>query len=132
MENNQEYYSNFKCYNNKLQRLAIFGREKEGMLEVFILKCSKSDQFNKDLAKRVYDCHIGVRKKISWYNDFHPIIQNVVIEEGDSAKYTFKKYCELFYKLKERLVTYKELCLVGDDSIISLQNTAKRINKLDR
>ena len=97
MNNKQEYYSDFSKYlyekkHKKYFRLSIFGREKDGMLEVFILKANPKDKFYKSIAKQVYFSHTEIN------NGYHPIIQNIIIEEGNSAKYTFKLFTDLFFR----------------------------------
>lgn len=95
------YYSNFQRFDNKGNRLSLFGREKDGMLEVFVLKCSKNDRFFKNTAKSVYETWFDIDNEENWkkwLKSFHPKIELIVIENGDTAKYTFKKYCELYYK----------------------------------
>lgn len=92
------YYSNFQRFDNRGNRLSLFGREKDGMLEVFVLTCNKKDKYSKYLAKRVYKMYTGEHTKLSWFKDYHPKIELIIIENGDTAKYTFKKYCELYYK----------------------------------
>lgn len=98
------YYSNFQRFDSKGNRLSLFGREKDGMLEVFVLKCNKNDKFFKYVAKRVYKMHIALTPKLSWFENYHPKIELIVIENGDTAKYTFKKYCELYYKKQTTVI----------------------------
>lgn len=128
-----EYYSNFKKYTHKNQRLAIFGKEIDGELEVFKLICNPKDRFIKNIAKSVY---VNWSKKDSskeWEDyllQFHPIITRIVIEKGDSAEYTFKKYCNLYYTKKIHTIetipniTYEYLDCENNDYII-LKNTLK-------
>ena len=94
------YYSNFQRFDNKGNRLSILGREKDGMLEVFVLKCHKNDKFYKVFAAYRYDRYIRNLK----IPDIHPKIELIVIENGDTGKYTFKKYCELYYKKQTTVI----------------------------
>lgn len=93
-----KYYSNFKrwSYNSKTKkyhRLSILGREKNGMLEVFILKCNKNDHFSKDYADFRYNKHLlNIPQK-----DCHPEILEIGLET-DSAKYVFDRFCDMYYK----------------------------------
>lgn len=132
------YYSNFQRFDNKGNRLSILGREKDGMLEVFVLKANSKDKFSKNIAKSVYetwfDTDNGEDWK-KWLNSFHPKIELIVIENRDTAKYTFKKYCELYYKKHtailvdnggETKIQYDYL-YNNSGEIINLKNTLKFI-----
>ena len=140
MNNKQEYYSDFSkyLYNSKTKqyhRLSLFGREKDGMLEIFILKANSNDRFKKLTSKVLYDgySHYG---KNAIPTKFHPIIQNVVIEENNSAKYTFKLFTELFFRKFTTKRPYGiefEYLADIDDNFIILKNTLKWGNqKLDK
>ena len=90
------YYSNFQRFDNKGNRLSIFGREKDGILEVFVLKANSKDKFSKNIAKSVYETWFDTDNGEDWkklLNSFHPKIELIVIENEDTGKYTFKKYC---------------------------------------
>lgn len=109
MKNNKEYYSNFKRYLKNGNRLALFGREIDGELEIFKLICSREDVennlFSKNAAKVCYNHYLKGELKGKKYmlqngaiEDFHPKIERIVIEKGNTAKYQFKLYCELYYQ----------------------------------
>lgn len=132
------YYSNFQRFDNKGNRLSILGREKDGMLEVFVLKANSKDKFSKNIAKSVYetwfDTDNGEDWK-KWLNSFHPKIELIVIENGDTGKYTFKKYCELYYKKQttilvdnrgETKIQYEYL-YNNDGEILNVKNSLKFI-----
>ena len=71
MKNN--YYSNYQGYLKNGNRVASFGIEKEGKLEMFLLYCSKHDSFSKQTAKQVYERYLKVGiNKLS--TEFHPVI----------------------------------------------------------
>jgi len=70
-----EIFKNFKRYTNKGERLSILGREVDGELEVFILKCSKSDFFRKETAKGVYYSYLENMP----IKDYHPQIVKVCL-----------------------------------------------------
>jgi hypothetical protein len=94
------YFLNTRKYDKKAKRLAIFGREViKGEVEIFILRCSKEDRFSKKVAKRIYEYYLepGLEKMEVIFPEFHPIIQNVIIEKGNTARWTFDRFCDLFY-----------------------------------
>lgn len=94
------YFLNTRKYDKKAKRLAIFGREViKGEVEVFILRCSEEDRFLKKTAKRVYEYYSEneLEKMKNLFFEFHPIIQNVIIEKGNTARWTFDRFCDLFY-----------------------------------
>ena len=114
-------YSNFKCYNIKGDRFAIFGKHLDNnKLQLFILKCSKKDHFNKNTAKSVYQL----------YQDFPNTFENLTVEEvkyhptilnlevgTDSPKYVFDKYCrENFFRKVERIAKFAITELVSNKS----------------
>ena len=94
------YFLNTRKYDKKAKRLAIFGKEViKGEVEVFILRCSEEDRFLKKTAKRVYEYYSenGLEKMNKLFPEYHPVIQNVIIEEGNTARWTFDRFCDLFY-----------------------------------
>ena len=96
--NKIEYYSNFKRFSKSGDRFSIFGREVNGELEIWKLKCCKEDVennlFSKHLAKTLYQGYLrGVKLK----GGYNPTIEYIPLEE-DSLQYKFKCYCELFWK----------------------------------
>lgn len=97
---NNNYYLNTKRYLKDGKRLAIFGKEViKGEVEIFILRCSKEDRFYKKIAKQIYEYYLehGLEKMKKLFFEYHPIIQNVVIEEKNTARWTFDKFCNLYY-----------------------------------
>lgn len=118
-QTNQNYYFNSKLYDTKLRRLAVFGREIDGKLEIFELTTSHSDQFCKKFAKNVYNYYFGGNVFIK--NDtnltlvfnnstFHPNIKIIGIKEGNSAKYEFEMHTKFNYLHK-----YEETKLVNKE-----------------
>jgi len=106
--------------------LSILGREVDGELEVFILKCSKSDFFRKETAKGVYYSYLENMP----IKDYHPQIVKVAIEEGNTTKYTFKSFCDLYYKKSVLEVDFNATPLQFDylecgEEVIILKNTLK-------
>ena len=63
------YFANYKCWNDKKQRVAVFGKETgSGTIKIFELYCNKDDQFSKKLAKTIYN---NPYKLNLWYaNDY--------------------------------------------------------------
>ena len=122
-----EIFKNFKRYTHRGERLAILAKEVDGELEVFILKCSKSDFFKKILAKIVYTWYLEGEPLL---DDYHPKIVKVAIEEGNTAKYTFKSFCDLYYKRSVLEVDFNATPLKFDylecgEEVIILKNTLK-------
>ena len=152
-QNKEEYYCNFKCYNEKGQRLALFGRLLEnGKLEVFKLRCSKQDQFKKELAYRVYNEWLKVadnlyKKQIStiygvYFNEegklqplvegHRPTIELVTVAEENKPLWTFNQHCKnSYYHKSEQTRKYKEEILTkGKEKPIILSH--KRSYKMDK
>ena len=118
MKNN--YYSNYQGYLKNGNRVASFGIEKEGKLEMFLLYCSKHDSFSKQTAKQLYERYLKVGiNKLS--TEFHPVILLLPINESDSASYTFQNYIrENFYKKKIKTALCLEECLIkGSTKIVT-------------
>jgi len=126
----EQYYSNFKCYNADKQRYSLFAREKDKKIEVFMLKASKKEKFSKELARFIYDLYLkgwmenGIisildvknnysekeeKSSVDVEKHFHPQIVLVPIEEGDSPKFTFIKFCQNnFYRKETILVAFEQ------------------------
>lgn len=116
MKNN--YYSNYQGYLKNGNRVASFGIEKEGKLEMFLLYCSKQDSFSKHTAKNTYEYYL----ENGWdgkFQSFHPVILLLPINESDSASYTFQNYIrENFYKKRIKTALCLEECLIKGSSKI--------------
>lgn len=118
MKNN--YYSNYQGYLKNGNRVASFGIEKEGKLEMFLLYCSKYDSFSKQTAKNTYEYYL----ENGWdgkFQSFHPVILLLPINESDSASYTFQNYIrENFYKKRVKTALCLEECLIkGSTKIVT-------------
>ena len=118
MKNN--YYSNYQGYLKNGNRVASFGIEKEGKLEIFLLYCSKQDSFSKHTAKQLYEYYL----ENGWdgkFQSFHPVILLLPINESDSASYTFQNYIrENFYKKRIKTALCLEECLIkGSTKIVT-------------
>ncbi len=138
----------FKKYLKDGKRVAAFGKQIGQEVELFLLYCSKKDQFSK---KKVINAHLNwitygrpekllfecKRNKViinkKTYIQFtpvyaHPVIIRIPIQEGDSAEYTFKKYMrDNFYRLQTRY--YRMILsldyLVNDFEQVPLEKTAR-------
>ena len=118
MKNN--YYSNYQGYLKNGNRVASFGIEKEGKLEMFLLYCSKHDPFSKQTAKNTYKYYL----ENGWdgkFQSFHPVILLLPINESDSASYTFQNYIRKnFYKKRVKTALCLEECLIkGSTKIVT-------------
>lgn len=102
-----EYYSNLKKYNQKGQRLALFGRiiSTEGghqSLEVFKLTCSKKDPFYKRLAHSIYGVYLLKGIEVLNATGFHPEVYAIPIADIDRPKWSFLSHCSSeYFHLKE-------------------------------
>ncbi len=115
------YYSNLKVYNDKGQRVAVFGApigavgefDASGAtpthwnaIEVFEVTCSKKDQFSKKLAKELWDKYNTEKDKFDGKCNncvYHPKIHTIAPEDPKRPKWSFLKYVnDTFHK--ERLV----------------------------
>lgn len=117
MENKQEYYFNSKLYDQKSRRISVFGRQIGDKLEIWELKCSKSDNYNRKLAQDLYRSH---RENEETSSTYHPTIYKIAIKEGNSAKHEFRLHCLFNYlhkfeeeKLEKRTFLGKFIELEG-------------------
>lgn len=124
------YFANYKCWNAKKQRIAVFGRETgSGTIEIFELYCNKDDQFSKELAKTIYNNWMKYPELFIKEYAFHPKLQYKNIKQGDSAKFIFDEYCRNnFYHLYTKEVKYEETALyhLNKPKIVL---KSKRLNK---
>lgn len=121
MKNN--YYSNYQGYLKNGNRVASFGIEKEGKLEMFLLYCSKHDPFSKHTAKQLYEYYLenGEKRMKFLFPEYHPVILLLPINESDSASYTFQNYIRKnFYKKRIKTALCLEECLIkGSTKIVT-------------
>ena len=136
------YFANYQNWNDRKQRVAVFGRETEtGKLELFELCCSKLDLLKKQIAKELYNAWKNGDYRIAGNNSiisiksekviYHPKIHTIDIKQGDSAKFTFNEYCKKnFYHQYEGVAIYEEKYLYkkGQPKIVL---KSKRLNKMD-
>lgn len=141
MEQNKEYYSNFKCYDSKGRRLAIFGRQKANSIQIVEIKCSKDDQFHKSIAKRVYEewlkkplteNHKGQVNINGFYGTFHPEVYTIFIIEENKSLWTFNQHCKNNYYHKViqlRRREYEETVLIKNNAK-TIPLNSKRLYKM--
>lgn len=104
MINKQKYFYNSKLFTEKGNRLSVFGRQIGNKLEIWELKCSKSDNYNRRLARNVYEYFtnqipegklnplmLSIIKPETMY---HPTVYLIPIKEGNSSKFTFDTHCK--------------------------------------
>lgn len=97
---NEQTYFNSRLYDKKGKRIAAFSRQVgDNELEIFLLKCSPLDQFNRALAKMVYSAHLGSLDRGSTTikmgkKEFHPEIYTIPMEASDKPKYSFLNHCK--------------------------------------
>ena len=129
----KNYYSNFQNYLKNGNRVAAFGREKDGKVELFLLYCSKDDSFSKHIAIKLYEYYLSYRAEEfkADYPKFHPVILLLPINENDSVSYTFQKYCtDNFYKKRVKVAMCIEECLVKGS--VKIVQKIKKFPKLVR
>lgn len=92
MEN--KIYANFRMRDSKGRRVSIFAQEfQDKVLRIFVLTCSKKDQFVKSIARKAY---------LSWLEgekiDINPLVLDIAIHEHDGPVFTFNEWCKKNYK----------------------------------
>jgi len=98
-----EVYSNLKRYDEKGRRVAAFAQVKDEKLEVFLLFCSKKDQFSKKTAKLVYEKFLSNKEAFDGKCEhekciYHPEIKTVDILDASRPKWSFLTWMsENFY-----------------------------------
>lgn len=96
----EKYYSNLKRYDARMKRIAIFGRLIEDKIEIFELRCSKKDHFNKKLAKQVYEQYLTDGSTVCEECEYHPVIYLIIPENPEKPKWSFLRYVnEKFFRL---------------------------------
>jgi len=94
-----KYFSNLSKYDEKGKRLAIFAEvdeESPTKLHIFILKCSKKDQFTKALARKVYEKYRETRTVLVVEHNrvyYHPNVISITIDNPATPKKCFLEWC---------------------------------------
>jgi CMP-2-keto-3-deoxyoctulosonic acid synthetase len=94
------YYSNMCRYDTRGRRLAIFGRQLEDSpdkMEIFILTCSKKDQFSRKVANGIYK--LSQNATIVNYQGLkpHPEVFTINIHNVATPKKEFINYVNANY-----------------------------------
>lgn len=107
-----KYFSNLSKYDEKGKRLAIFAEvdeESPTKLHIFILKCSKKDQFTKALAREVYEKYKKTRTVLVVENNgiyYHPNVISITIDNPATPKKCFLEWCNsTFYSYREQIIS---------------------------
>ena len=104
-----KYYSNLTRYDSSGRRVAVFARQDENnpsILEIFVLRCSKKDQFTKKLARDIYELsqyELFKDKDIIEFGTsiYHPEKNRVVIFNPATPKKEFLQWCnKKYFKLR--------------------------------
>ena len=141
-----EAYRTYKYYNEKGDRLAIFGLEVlPGELHISIFRCSKKDQFSKEAARQAFDCVRADDPPMSFYKEVtspkfsaiiyrkHEVENHVIPVEDGKPKKTFLEYCKSNYfkkKTKRSPFTLYDECLVKADGTTIRTGKTTRIRKV--
>ena len=120
-----KYFSNLSKYDEKGKRLAIFAEvddETPTKLHIFILKCSKKDQFTKALAREVYEKYKETRTVLVVENNgiyYHPNVISINIDNPATPKKCFLEWCNsTFY-------SYRDYTTYIPSSIVSIKRHIK-------
>lgn len=105
-------FSNFKKYDKKGNRLAIFARaiaQDKNKLYVTVITCSKKDTFIKNTSKEVYKKYIeGENNPIINNVVFHPNSYVIEIDNVATPKKCFLTHCYKEYcSLKDNVFSFK-------------------------
>lgn len=150
MKNKQEYYSNFKCYNKKGQRLALFGRKINEKLEIFELRCAKIDQFKKEIAYKAYNEWLKIADDVyktpfapayglffgtdgklhKIIEGFRPSIKIVDILKENKPLWTFNQHCKNNYYHKQTITCLYNVEMLKKGFEMKIVNVTKKKMKI--
>lgn len=106
-----KYFSNLSKYDEIGRRLAIFAEVDDTSptkLHIFILKCSKKDQFTKALAREVYEKYKETKTVLVVENNgvyYHPNVITIDIDNPATPKKCFLEWCnKTFYSYRKDIV----------------------------
>lgn len=93
------YYCNFQRYNQRGDRMAIFGEiGGDGNMLITTIRCSKNDHFSKATAHAAFAAHIRTGGK----SVFHSAKTIIIPIEERGPKITFQQWCkDNYYRLGE-------------------------------
>lgn len=111
MEQNK-YISDKRCFDKQGNRFSVFATEKEGKMEIFVLKCNKNDEFSRNVAELVYKAFQD--KDFAKYalidkEYYHPEVKLIDIPEGNTLEYTFREYIKDNFFKKGKIVVKNEV-----------------------
>lgn len=94
-------FCNFKRYNQKGQRMALFGKifkESPNHINLVAFRCSAKDQFNKDFVKKAYEKYRNGDEKIIVDGvELHPEAFVVEMDNPATPKKCFLEWCRKNY-----------------------------------
>lgn len=132
-------YANFNRYDNKGRRLSLFAEEENNKLKIYVITCSKSDQFCKKDGWWYLELHqrylAGVIQEDDLEELFVPHPQVFEIDVIDNKpKKTFINWCnENFYFLKEKQVRYNRWWVENKNGIrVHVKDSPLCSNKLSK
>lgn len=99
----------YKFYNKKGQRLSTFCRfVTENQAEIFLLPCSKNEQFSKQFARNLYALYLNGKNLVKDLDikSYSVILIDIVPEEGTLKTLLRYAYNNLYYKASVRRYSY--------------------------
>ena len=126
MENKQNYYSNFQCFDNKKRRKAIFGRKVDNnKIEIFEITCSLTDEYNKEYPKNIYKRYLeGLL-----YGGCHPVIYTIPLD-GNKPLWTFNNHCKENYYHKQTITCLYNVEMLKKGFEMKIVNVTKKKVKI--
>lgn len=115
MENDKDYYSTFKFYDDRERRLSIFGEVAGDTLLITVITCSNKDIFSKKVGRALYENFTaGADNK-----EVHP--QTFVTEIKDSKpKQSFLQWCkENYYRHRYAMMAVEGRVLAKGKDILT-------------
>lgn len=115
-------FVNYKLYDEKKRRVAVFGEEIKNIIRIRAYTCSRHDQFSKQKARQAY--YIGAIDA----KPVHPMVIDLPIYQGKTAKFTFIEFCRAnFYRKekKEMKIVKEVLVLYRDDNTKDIISPSK-------
>lgn len=91
-------FSNHRLFDRQGRRLAIFGRVEDGMLEMFVLTCSKHDMFSRKLARKIWNGHLEKKELTIGEVTFKPLIYSIPLTLPSQPKNSFLRHCNDTYQ----------------------------------
>lgn len=138
MENKQNYYSNFKCYDSKGKRLAVFGMINGNSLHIYSNKCSKKDQFSKKLSKSIMDTYLNgdytmqSQRFIIIVNEkkYKLYYNNTLTIENDRPEWLLNEYCKNNFYHKQTITCLYNVEMLKKGFEMKIVNVTKKKVKI--